>query len=135
MVHYYLKLKMGKLFQFNKTYFKLVIALFLVEVFIALFIKDNFIRPYIGDLLVVILIYCFLKSFLRISIKKAATITLLFSYVVEILQYFNLIKHLGLENYRLAKVILGSTFTWVDMICYTIGIAIVLFVENKQHKK
>ncbi|MFT5385169.1 MAG: hypothetical protein ACI81W_002574, partial [Saprospiraceae bacterium] len=36
--------------------------LFLIEVGIAVFIQDRIIRPYIGDLLVVILIYCFIRS-------------------------------------------------------------------------
>ena len=33
-------------------------GLFVVETLIALFVRDAFIRPYMGDVLVVILIYC-----------------------------------------------------------------------------
>ena len=40
--------------RFNKTYFLLTILLFCTEVIIALFVHDNFIRPYFGDVLVVI---------------------------------------------------------------------------------
>jgi len=33
------------------------IAIFLIELLIALFVRDRFIRPYVGDMLVVVLIY------------------------------------------------------------------------------
>jgi hypothetical protein len=42
--------------------------LFLIEVGIAVFIQDRIIRPYIGDLLVVILIYCFIRSCYNIPV-------------------------------------------------------------------
>ena len=54
---------MNKKLQFDKYYFFAALLLFLVELVIALYVKDNFVRPYLGDLLVVILIYCCLKSF------------------------------------------------------------------------
>ena len=44
------------MWHFNKIYFRLTVILFLIEVAIALFIKDRFIRPYLGDVLVVMLI-------------------------------------------------------------------------------
>ena len=47
---------------FRKTYFILSILLFIIEVLIALFAHDEFIRPYVGDLLVVVLLYCLVKS-------------------------------------------------------------------------
>jgi len=55
-------------FTFNTKYFLLAFALFFVEVYIALYVHDDIIRPYIGDVLVVILIetvakYSFKKSF------------------------------------------------------------------------
>jgi len=52
---------------FRKTYFVAALLLFAAEVCIALFFHDRFIRPYFGDFLVVILIYCFLKSFWNAS--------------------------------------------------------------------
>ena len=48
---------------FNKTYFLLALLLLLAEVLIALYLHDALIRPYGGDFLVVILLYCFVKSF------------------------------------------------------------------------
>ena len=39
-------------------------GLFVVETLIALFVRDAFIRPYMGDVLVVILVYCFVRMFI-----------------------------------------------------------------------
>ena len=50
--------------RFQKRYFIITILLFVVEIFIAVFIYDQFVHPYVGDYLVVILIYCFLRSFI-----------------------------------------------------------------------
>ena len=35
------------------------LVIFCIEVFIALYIRDSFIRPYMGDALVVVLVYSF----------------------------------------------------------------------------
>lgn len=79
-------------FRFNRNYFGLAVFIFIVEVLIALFVHDNFIRPYIGDVLVVILIYCFLKSFLSLSVLPLATFVLTFSFTIELLQYFQIVE-------------------------------------------
>lgn len=118
------------MFRFHKGYFLPAVALFFVEVGIALFVHDNFIRPYFGDTLVVVLIYCFLKSFLRTPVNPTAIAVLLFSYAIEVLQYFNLIGLLHLENNRVAKCVLGNSFEWVDFIAYTVGIVLVIVIER-----
>jgi len=46
---------------FNKYYFALAALLFVTEVLIARYVTNNFIRSYFGDVLVVILIHCFVK--------------------------------------------------------------------------
>jgi hypothetical protein len=102
---------------------------------IAAFIHDKIVRPYIGDVLVVILIYCFIKSFLNLKVLTAAFLVLLFSFSIETLQYFNLVEKLGLEHNKIAKIVIGSSFEWVDFIAYTLGILIVLTVEKWIAKK
>ncbi len=115
--------------RFNKIYFILSLLLLLTEIIIAIFIHDQFVRPIIGDFLVVILIYCFIKSFLNLSVIKTAIFVLLFSYVVEILQYFNTVEKLGLQNNNLASIIIGNAFSWIDIIAYTSGIVIIILIE------
>ena len=72
--------------KFERKYFFSAMILFLVEVFIALFVHDNFIRPFFGDVLVVILIYCFIKSFINSPVVVTAVAVLLFAYAIEVLQ-------------------------------------------------
>lgn len=118
------------MFQFNKNYFAITLLLFAVEVLIALYVQDSFFRPYFGDFLVVIFLYCFLKSFVKITVWRAAIIVLLFSFFVEFTQYLNLITLLGLQKSGLAKAVLGTSFAWEDLVCYTIGILLVILVEK-----
>jgi hypothetical protein len=115
---------------FNIHYFLLTVLLFITEVCIALFVRDNFIRPYLGDVLVVILIYSFVKSFWTISVIKAAMAVLLFAFGVETLQYFAIIEKLGLQNNSLARTVIGTSFAWEDILAYIVGIVIVIVGEK-----
>ena len=116
--------------KFNWRYFVLAILILIIEILIAIFVHDGFIRPYIGDLLVVIFIYCFLKSFVSLSTSKAALYVLLFSYFVEALQYFRIVQHLGFQRNNLARIIIGTSFDWKDILMYTIGIVTVVIIES-----
>jgi hypothetical protein len=120
---------------FRKEYFLFTVVLLLVEIFIAVFVHDSFIRPYFGDFLVVILIYCFLRSFLRISIQKAAIFTLLFSFLVEALQILKLYEYIKVENAGIAGTITGTSFSFIDLLMYTLGILFVWLVERTLQKR
>ncbi len=120
------------MFTFNLKYFLLAIGLFFIELFIGLYVHDHIIRPYIGDLLVVILLYCMAKSVISSKVLPTAMGVLIFAYAVEISQYFDMVNLLGLGKYKIARIIIGTTFSWSDMLLYTIGIAIVLLIEKKK---
>lgn len=115
---------------FNPVCLLLSIILFIVEIGIALFIEDKLIRPFIGDALVVILIYCTLRIFLNVKYWKLATAVLVFSFAIEILQYFDYVKLLGLEQNRVLSVALGRTFEWLDFAAYLAGFLLIIFVEK-----
>ncbi|MEI7977235.1 MAG: DUF2809 domain-containing protein [Bacteroidota bacterium] len=121
---------MRKYLIFNKNYFIVTFILFIIELLIAFYLHDKIIRPYIGDLLVVILIYTFVKSFLKIGVNKLAFYVLIFAFVIEWLQYINFITLIGLQNNQLAKIVFGNSFEWIDIAAYIGGIAIVLLVER-----
>ncbi len=121
------------MFYFNGKYASIASLLLAIEVFIALFIKDRFIRPFIGDVLVVILIYCLLRAFVKTDANKTAIAVLLFAFTIEILQYFHLVDRLGLSNNQIAAIAIGTTFDWKDLLAYTIGMAIVLWLENRKY--
>lgn len=115
---------------FNRNYFFLTILIFILEVIIALYVHDKIVRPYLGDSLVVILIYCFIKSFLNLPVVTATVAVLAFSFVIETLQYLNLISLLHLENSKIAKIVLGSSFSWLDMFAYILGAVLILIFEK-----
>jgi hypothetical protein len=115
---------------FNKNYFGLAVLIFTIEVLIALFVRDHFVRPYFGDVLVVILIYCFIKSFLRLPVFPVAIGVLIFSFTIEFLQYQNIVEMLGLEKSVVARTVIGTLFEWIDLLAYAVGIATVLVVEK-----
>ena len=115
---------------FNKKYFVYAVVLFVVEVLIALYVNDAIVRPYVGDFLVVLLIYCFVKSFFNLSPLKVAIGTLLFSYLIEVLQYFHIVDVLGLQNNAMARTVIGYGFDWIDLVAYTLGIMAVIYLER-----
>lgn len=127
---------MGTILKFRGRYFIIALIIFFVEVLIALYVHDRIVRPYIGDFLVVILVYCFLRAFINSSVIKLALAALLISYAVEILQYADMLGRLGLQDSGVARVVLGTSFEWIDMVAYTLGIVLVLCVEkmiSRQH--
>ena len=121
---------MSSKLKFNRFYFVLALLLFGIEVLIAKFAHDQIIRPYFGDLLVVVLLYCFIKSFVDTPYLKTALSVLIFAFALETLQYFHIVNLLGLEHSSLARTVIGTSFEWIDLIAYALGIALVIFTEN-----
>lgn len=115
--------------KFDVKYFALTILLFIIELLIAMYVHDSFVRPYLGDVLVVMLIYCFIKSFLNLKVWKAALFVLLFAFAIEFLQYLNVVGKLGLQNSKIARTVIGTSFCWSDILCYVVGIFFIILVE------
>ncbi|WP_041494927.1 ribosomal maturation YjgA family protein [Nonlabens marinus] len=111
------------------TYVLGTLVFFLIEVFIAVYVFDDIVRPYLGDLLVVILLYCFTMAITHLRIITALTIVLCFSFVVEFLQGIQLIEMLGWQNSRLARTIIGTSFSYWDLLMYTAGALLILSIE------
>lgn len=109
-------------------YLGLFTILLIVEIFIGLFVHDNIIRPFVGDALVVGVIYFFLRSFMN-KRKFLFIYVFLFACFIEVGQYFNLVSLLHLENYRAARIIIGSTFDFNDIFCYFIGTIFIYVYE------
>jgi hypothetical protein len=116
---------------FNKYYFLLAVLLFFVEVFIGRYMHDAIIRPYGGDFLVVILLYCLVNGFFNTPVYKTAAYVLLFAYLVEISQYFHLVTLLGWQHSKTARMIMGTSFSFIDLLTYTLGILLAIIIENR----
>lgn len=123
--------------RFKFYYFVWSIFLFLTEIYIALYVQDDFIRPYIGDTLVVILLYSIVKTFFSVPILTASASVLLFSFGIEILQYFKIVEILGLQSSKLARTVIGTSFAWADLLAYSLGFIMILCCEQllKVYKK
>ena len=115
---------------FNKSYFLLALLLLSIELYIGIYMHDAIIRPFGGDFLVVILLYCLVKSFLNSPVFLTACWILVFAYAVEVSQYFHLVRLLGLQHSNIAKILLGTSFSFIDLGMYTLGILLVIIVEN-----
>jgi hypothetical protein len=120
---------------FNRTYFAIALLSFTIEVLIAVFVRDNFVRPYLGDVLVVILIYCFVKSFFHFPVVPLAVAVLTFSFAIETLQYLNIVETLGLERSTVARTVIGTSFAWMDLLAYMAGVSIVVVTEKMFRKR
>ena len=108
---------------FNYKYFLTTIFLFLAEASIATIFKDIiWLRAYFGDVLVVILIYTFMLTFLEIKNKTLLNIgVFLFACVIEFAQYFHFAEWFGLKDNTIAMIVLGNSFSWIDILCYAMG--------------
>lgn len=104
------------------------------EVCIALFVHDAFVRPYLGDVLVIVLLYCLCRGPLGCKGKWLVPIVTTLGVVVEILQYFCLADQLGLDASSPLRLILGSTFDWADLLCYLAGGLILAAWEIKKEQ-
>lgn len=116
-------------------YSVLFIVILITEICIALFIRDNFIRPYVGDMLVTVLICCFLRILFPEKIKAIPIFVFTFSALVEIGQYFDFVKLLGLDDNLFISTLLGRTFSFADIICYAIGCVVFAIIDYIIKKK
>lgn len=104
----------------RKKPFFIFIGLFFIEVYIALYVKDTFIRPYLGDVLVVFLVHSFVRIFSDKWQFSLPLYVFLFAFAVECLQLFNISQN------KVIRIIIGTTFDWKDVACYAIGALILL---------
>ena len=121
-------------------YITLFLALFAIEVIIATYIHDNFIRPYLGDTIVIVLIYAFVMGFFSVghtlsSKIKVAFYVLLFAFIIEGLQASSFIYKIGLGDQKWAQVILGTSFSWWDIVAYIAGFIAIVYAEWVINKK
>ena len=121
--------------RFDLKYFLCAAVLFITEALIAAFVHDDFIRPTFGDFLVVILLYCGLRTFIRANYRVIAIAVLFIAYIIEVSQYFHLIVRLGLQHSTPAQWLLGSGFSWADMVAYTLGVILIWIVEGRRKYK
>ena len=104
--------------------------LLITEILIALFVRDDFIRPYGGDILVTVLICAAVRIVFPTGVRLLPVWVFLFATALEIGQYFDFVTLLGLGNIAFFRILLGSTFSPADLICYAAGCVLFLLGEK-----
>ncbi len=107
------------------------VGLFVTEVLIALYVRDRLVRPYGGDFLAVILVYCGMRVFAgRVSSRCLGTMAFAIGVLVEVVQLLNVPARLGLSHYPVLSITLGTTFEWRDLLASALGVLLVTAVDE-----
>ena len=89
-----------------------------------MFFHDKFVRPYLGDVIVVMAVYAFVRIFIPEKYTWLPLAVFIFAALVEILQGIHIVDIFGIQN-GLLRTIIGTSFDWKDMICYAVGCVIL----------
>lgn len=118
------------LFRLFPRYLWLALLLLLVEIGIALWVQDGFLRPYGGDFLAVIFLFFLVKGFVNLSNGRVALLVFLIACAIEFGQYLGVLRWLGWERSKFARIFFGSSFEWLDIGVYALGLLTVLGLER-----
>lgn len=90
----------------------------------------GFIAEYSGDTLWAAMIYFGARFlFSSASIFRAASVSLFFSYCIEISQLYQADWANTVRSTVLGALIFGHGFLWSDMVCYTVGILLAAIAD------
>lgn len=105
------------------------LALLLAEIYIGLFVRDRFIRPYFGDVLVTALLCCLVRIAFPQGLRLLPVYVFAFATAVEVAQYFDVVALMSLEHNAFISTIVGRSFSWKDILCYAVGCGAFWVVE------
>lgn len=109
----------------RRWYLLCAAALLLTEILIGAFC-GGFVRIYLGDVLVTVLLCCLFRCVFPKGMPWMPAGVFLFSVAVECFQSI----HIPALEGTVLQVILGSTFDGKDLICYGIGCLCFWLVER-----
>ena len=117
--------KRSRLVAISGWHVLLAVLVFVVEVIIATRLPHvSWIRAYLGDVLVVILLYAMIRSVLRINDYLVLLFVFVFACGIEFAQYFHVAERLGYVRGDVMYTVIGNTFSWGDIVCYAVGCAV-----------
>lgn len=102
------------------------LVLLILEICIGAFVHDAFIRPYVGDILVTVLLCCLCRVIVPRRFPWLPAAVLAFATAVECVQLI----HIPALNGTLLGIILGSTFDPADLLCYLTGCLLFFSVDT-----
>jgi hypothetical protein len=107
------------------------LVLILVTIFAGLLSRQIAAVPmFAGDILWALMVY-FMVKFLFIHKPIAFIVigSLLFCYGIEFSQLYKAMWIDSLRHTLFGRLVLGDTFLWSDLLCYTVGIGIGVGVD------
>lgn len=113
----------------RKVYMLAFTALLIIEILIAIFVHDGFVRPYIGDVLVTVLLCCLFRCVFLYRIPLPGLWVFIFSVITELLQLIRICDILNIKS-RFLRIVIGTSFDFKDIICYLTGCVIFTAVES-----
>ena len=119
----------------RSRYLLAMVTLLVVEIAIALFVHDRIVRPHVGDLLAVMLVYSGLRGVTPLRVCPAVAVALTIAAGIEIGQWYGLVDRLGVGGYPMARTILGTGFDPRDILAYGLGGAIILLIEAIRQRR
>lgn len=106
------------------------LLLFGCELVIGMWLNDwHFVRSYLGDVLVIPLIYCLIRIFTSRLPRSMPALVGCIGIIAEITQYFRLYAVLGFEKHSLPAILLGTSFSWWDIVSYAAGVVLIYLAE------
>lgn len=101
-------------------------AVLVIEVLIALFVHDSFVRPYLGDVLAVVCVYFLARTIFPRKPRYMSLFVTAFAFLVELIQLTALSELLPSP----LNIIVGGTFDFKDLACYLVGGALCFLLDK-----
>ena len=120
----------------RKGMFTASVILFVIELMIALF-GSGFVYNHIGDLLLVTLLYTLWRTVLPEKPGYSFLIPtgiLLFAFGIELMQLWGFCDKMHITN-KILRICIGTGYSRIDFLCYTIGLLPCYVTEYLLHKK
>lgn len=115
-------------FKKRLVFLAVFVFLFFIEVLIALYVHDDFVRPYVGDMIVTVVVWAFARIVFPDRFKLMSLYVMIFAMLVEVGQYFNYVDLLGITNPILVTM-MGTSFAWADIACYAVGCVVAAVAD------
>ncbi|WP_055670012.1 DUF2809 domain-containing protein [Desnuesiella massiliensis] len=95
------------------------------------YILPNFISSFSGDILwALMMFWIFGFIFNSFRTRNVALLALTFSFTIEISQLYHSPWIDNIRRTTLGGLVLGYGFLWSDLVCYSIGVLMGVFIEK-----
>ena len=121
MKHSAARIMIGKKMKKKRLAFLLIFLLLVISEFIiGIYFHDDFVRPFVGDVIIAVVLYTFVRIFFPEKLYWLSAAVFVFCAAVEFSQIIPLCDLIGVKN-NFLRILMGVSFAWEDIICYAVG--------------